>query len=105
MRRLISLCVRHGDKKCVPAVTKHPKCCHPERSRRTSATWVTYSAFESSALHPVAIPFARDDRALVESVRDWEMRRLIVDRLCETAADALREFGQRWVGIAVAIFI
>ena len=50
-----------------------PKGCHPERSRRTSLTWVTSSAFVRSALCPVAIPFARDDIAMLWVLRpvDW----------------------------------
>jgi len=50
-----------------------PKGCHPERSRRTSLTWVTSSAFVRSALRPVAIPFARDDIAMLWVLRpvDW----------------------------------
>src|SRR5436305_14237004 len=40
---------------------KDPKGCHPERSRRTSPTWVTCAAFERS------LDYARDDIAMLWS--------------------------------------
>src|SRR5881392_3325191 len=42
-----------------PQRTKHSRACHPVRSRRTSPTWVTFTAFGRS------LDFARDDIAVL----------------------------------------
>src|SRR5947199_10847307 len=57
--------------------------CHPERSRRTSPTWITYAAFERS------LDYARDDIAMLGSGYpsvggNWADRRAHQTTACET---------------------